>query len=85
MTSRPKATAASAAPPVTALAKRPANVTDEVEASALPKRVRGASLVDETSPSLPRLPDRPSAEQMRSSLGGLQRGVERARTEETRA
>lgn len=76
---------APAAPPVTALAKRPAIVTDEVEASALPKRVRGASLVDETSPSLPRLPDRPSAEQMRSSLGGLQRGVERARTEETRA
>lgn len=47
--------------------------------TALPKRVRGATAVLDEQPTLPRLPERPTPEQVRSNLAGLQRGLETGR------
>jgi signal transduction histidine kinase len=56
----------------------------DVSAPVVPlvKRVPGASVPTTESAALPRLPDRPTPDQIRSSLSGLQRGVALARDED---
>ena len=71
---------------VPVLASAPSIVGEAAAASVVPlvKRVPGASVVESGQPVLPHLPDRPTPEQVRSSLSGLQRGVAQAREEEQR-
>jgi hypothetical protein len=73
--------------PVPTLPLVAAPITGQLAATApvvpLVKRVPGASVPDADSAALPRLPDRPTPDQIRSSLAGLQRGVALARDEES--